>query len=57
MEYSVNEIDINEIDTSYWKIKNKEWMAERNEDWLNVETRILAFLKPKKLWPLSNDII
>jgi len=36
------------IDTSYWKTKDKKWVAQRKEDWLQVERQILAMHKSAK---------
>ncbi|MEJ2046229.1 MAG: hypothetical protein P8X89_23480 [Reinekea sp.] len=37
------------IDTSYWKIKDKAWMAARQQSWDEIEERIArGRLKPKK---------
>lgn len=35
-------MNLQEIDTSYWKIKDKAWMAERKANWLKIEDMFAA---------------
>ncbi|MCP3928594.1 MAG: hypothetical protein GY705_05775, partial [Bacteroidetes bacterium] len=38
---------LNEIDISYWNVKDKEWMAQRKTTWPRIEA-MLVDLKPRK---------
>jgi len=42
-----NQYQFPEFDTSFWKIKDKEWMAERKQQWETIEL-MLEHKKPKK---------
>ncbi len=45
----MNEPIFPEIDTSYWLLKDKAWVAERKAEWLTIEPRLKNDMhKPKK---------
>lgn len=42
-----DEYQFPEFDTSYWKVKDKEWMSERAKNWIEIE-RMIKLHKPAK---------
>ncbi len=42
-----NDINLATIDTSYWHVKDKVWMAARQQDWAEVERELIEELD----WP------